>query len=432
MVIGALVGALACSGTADSEPSPAPPTTPTAPTAATGAATTTPAAADHDGPAPESLPDVLVVVLDTTGPRVIEQHMPNAQAFLDAGRSYTHAISPSNSTMEAVAGIFVGVPMSNARLWDEDVQTLPELMTSRGYHGFIGSANPVLDHPFFVRGFERTHVRLQDIRPNFPDAGLVDAFEAAWKELPRPRFGWLQMIACHDYRLAKKDYIDTGWAHGEAALKEAWDAYVLDCQAADQLLGRVFAANPDGLTVLTADHGELFAQHGSYALPSQEQHGHGLSDSPMEIHVPLGLRGPGVEQAKIESPTSVLDLHSTLSELVGVMGPGGDLRTGSNLRPAYSAACDVYDRASGSYGVVVRQDGTHVVRVDGPKDVPSLFRWDPGVGVGLQPVHALKLNELTEVEARLLFNEAKLECVDDQELCSRHPEISSLGYIECR
>jgi len=422
MVIGAFCGALACSGSetpAGSE--------------AVEAATAAPLPATvGDAPAPTDLPDVLVVVLDTTGPKVISEQMPNAQAFLDAGRTYTHAISPSNSTMEAVAGIFLGVPMSNARLWDEGTQTLPELLSSRGYHGFIGSANPVLDHPFYVRGFEQTHVRLQDIRPDFPDAGLVDAFEAAWKELPPPRFGWLQLAACHDYRIARKDYIDTGWAKGDDARAEAWSAYVQDCQSTDELLPRVFAANGSGLTVLTADHGELFAQHGAYVLPSQAEHGHGLSDSPMEIVVPLGLQGPGVEPAKIASPTSLLDLHSTLSELVGVMGPGGDLRTGSDLRPAISAGCDVYDRAKGRYGAVVRDDGTHVVRVEGPTDVPTLFRWDPNAGPGLQPAVAMKPDELSAAEASLLWGEAKLECVDDQELCARHPEIASLGYIECR
>lgn len=423
MVIGVLLVAAACSGgetPVPSEPAEATPAPAPAPPAA------------GDRPDPGDLPDILVVVLDTTGPKVISEHMPNAQAFIDAGRSYSHAISPSNSTMEAVAAVFTGVPMSNARLWDEGVQTLPERLTARGYHGFIGSANPVLDHPFYKRGFERTHVRLQDIRPDFPDAGLVDAFETAWKELPPPRFGWLQLIACHDYRIAKKDYIEEGWASGEAELAEAWDAYVLDCKATDELLGRVFGANADGLTVLTSDHGELFAQHGSYVLPSQAQHGHGQSDSPMEIHVPLALQGPGVEAAKIHSPTSVLDLHSTLSEIVGVTSPGGDLRTGSDLRPAVSAGCDVYERATGRYGVVVRKDGTHVVRVAGPKDVPTLFRWDPKAGVGLQPAVAMKPQELSAIESDLLWGEAKLECVDDQELCARHPEISSLGYIECR
>ena len=92
----------------------------------------------------------------------------------------------------------------------------------------------------------------------------------------------------------------------------------------------------------------------------------------------------------------------------------------------------MYERATGRYGVVVRDDGTHVVRVEGPKDVPTLFRWDPRAGVGLQPAVAIKPDELNAVESGLLWGEAKLECVDDQELCARHPEISSLGYIECQ
>ncbi len=357
--------------------------------------------------------------------------MPNAQAFLDGARTYTDAIAPSNSTMETVAGVFLGTPMSNARLWDEGTKTLPERLTRRGFHGWIGSANPVLDHPFYARGFEQTRLRLQDIRPDFPDEGLIDHFEGVWASLERPRFGWLHLAACHDYRIAKKNYIDEGWARGPEARAEAWDAYVLDCAATDALLPRVFAANEGGLTVLTADHGELFAQYGAYALPSQDEHGHGLSDSPMEIHVPLGLQGPGIEPAKIPGPTSLLDLHSTVLGLAGLPVRGGDLLTGEGLRPAISAGCDVYGTATMSYGARVRDDGTHAVRVDGPRDVPGLFTWTPGDAVGLQPVTAASLADLDAVEQRALFNEAKLECVDDQELCRRHPEIASLGYIEC-
>ena len=379
---------------------------------------------------PGDLPDILIVVLDTTGTRVVQEDMPNTRAFLEASRRFTRAVAPCNSTMETVAGVMTGTWMSNARLWENGLVTLSEALGQRGYHGFIGSANPVLDHPFYARGFERTHLRVQDIRPDFPDLGLVEAFEAAWSQLEQPRLAWLQLAACHDYRIAGKDYIDEGWATGPEGLAEAWQAYTLDCRATDELVPRLLAANPGGITVVTSDHGELFGQHGSYALPSQSEHGHGVSDSPMELMVPLGIRGPGFEPGVVDELVSLLDIRSTLFGVAGIEGPGGDLRTGERLTPAIAAACDVYDRQTSNISVRIRPDGTHVVRSSGLGDVPALLSWKPE-GSGLRPHRELALSDLDAVETQLLFSDAKLPCLTDRDLCRQNPEVASLGYIDC-
>ncbi len=384
-----------------------------------------------EGPAPADLPDVLILVLDTTGTRVVDEDMPHTRAFLDASRRFTRAVAPCNSTMETVAGVMTGTWMSNARLWDDGLITLQEALGQRGYHSFIGSANPVLDHPFYARGSERTHLRVQDIRPDFPDLGLVEAFESAWAELERPRIGWLQLAACHDYRVAGKDYIEEGWARGPEGLAEAWEAYKLDCRATDELMPRLLATNPDGITIVTSDHGELFGQLGSYALPKQSEHGHGLSDSPMELVVPLGIRGPGFEPGAVDRPVSLLDIRSTLFAVAGIEGPGGDLRTGESLTPAIAAACDVYDRQTSHFSVRIRDDGSHVLRTTGVDDVPPLLRWQPE-GAGRRPVTELALSELEPVESELLFSDAQLRCLTDRDLCRQNPQVSSLGYIDCQ
>jgi membrane-anchored protein YejM (alkaline phosphatase superfamily) len=411
-----LCGLTACGCPADS-PGPTPEATP-------------PPAPKVAGEAPADLPDILILVLDTTGTKVVQEEMPATRTFLESSRRFTRAVAPCNSTMETVAGVMTGTWMSNARLWERGLVTLSEALSQRGYHGFIGTANPVLDHPFYARGFERTHLRMQDIRPDFPDLGLVEAFEAAWSELEQPRLAWLQLAACHDYRIAGKDYIDQGWASGAEGLAEAWQAYKLDCRATDELMPRLLAANPDGITIVTSDHGELFAQHGSYGLPSQSEHGHGISDSPMELMVPLGIRGPGFEPGVVDEPVSLLDIRSTLFRVAGIEGPGGDLRSGEGLTPAIAAACDVYDRQTSNISVRVRPDGTHVVRSDGLGDVPALLSWQPE-GVGRRPHRELSLSELDVLETQLLFSDAKLPCLTDRDLCRQNPEVASLGYIDC-
>ena len=421
LILLVLACALACGG---DDPAPAEPAT---------EAASTPATPDvqpiADGERP---PAILVVFLDTTSPMAIREHMPNAQAFLDGSRRYDRAIAPSNSTMETVAGVFAGTWLSAAKLFDPGYTTLPEALKQRGYSTYLNSANPVLNHPFYHRGFDQQYTRVAGIQRDFPDQGVVEAFLPWWESEAGPKFAWIQLAACHDYRVAgKKDYVSDGWAHGEAELAEAWEAYGLDCAATDELLPRVLASNPGGVTVVTADHGELFAQHGTYALPSQAQHGHGVSDSPLEIHVPLGIQGPGFERGSDPTLVSLIDLRATLLRVAGVQVEGGDLRTGADLTPAIAASCDVYDDPLRHFSVRVREDGTHVLRTTGLSDVPELAAWTPGDAPGLQPLRALKPRDLDDVEKTVLFGAAQLTCVDDKDICAAHPELASLGYVDC-
>jgi|GEM_PF-2732363 len=409
----AVLGALAVLGCRSSEPAPAP-------------VVPAPPVALADAPRP----DLLVVVLDTTGRDAVAAAMPNAREFLGRGRSFSRAVSPSNSTMEAVAGVMTGTWMTNTRLWEDGLTLLQESLKTVGYRTYLGSANPVLDHPFYVRGMDSHHVRLQDIRRDFPDRGLVDFFVAEWARMESPKFAWLQMAACHDYRIAGKNYMDDGPPRGEAELADAWAAYQLDCAASDALLPELFAANAGGVTVLTADHGELFGHRGAYPFPSQEQHGHGVSSAPAEIEVPLGIVGPGIEPAVIDGAVSTLDVRTTLLRLAGLDDGGGDLIGGTGKRPAASAACDVYRRASRNFTALVRDDGSQRVRTEGLSDVAGIVDWTPA-GVGLVPGVEVKPKALSEAERSVLFGAGKPVCVSDQDLCKEHPELRSLGYIDC-
>lgn len=376
-------------------------------------------------------PDVLVVVLDTTTPGAIAAAMPHAAAFGAAGRSFPRAIAPSNSTMETVAGVFTGQPMSNARLWETSTPTLAESLKLAGYSTWIASANVVLEHPFYARGFDQTHLRIEDKTSDFPDRGEVEHFEATWAKLPQPRFGWLQLLSCHDYRIAGKDYEVDGQARGPEALAEAWDAYLLDCAATDELLPRVLGANPGGLTIVTADHGELFGHLGSYPFEGQGEHGHGISSAPLEIHVPLAMQGPGVTPGVDPRPVSILDLHPTILAAAGMKAPGGDLRGEGPVRPRVSANCYLDDSPEQEFTALLLDDDTQLIRTSGRPGVPELIRWTPG-GTGLKadwtPVDP---GTLPDEQRRWLYDEGRLLCVSDDDLCAQHPELKSLGYIEC-
>ncbi|MBW2523605.1 MAG: sulfatase, partial [Deltaproteobacteria bacterium] len=67
----------------------------------------------------------------------------------------------------------------------------------------------------------------------------------------------------------------------------------------------------DTLWIITADHGELFGQHGMVT------HGRTLFDA--EARVPLVIHWPkGVEAAERHDPVSLLDVMPTMAELLGV------------------------------------------------------------------------------------------------------------------
>ena len=383
-------------------------------------------------PSPGSLPDVLIIILDTTSLEAVTSFMPKTEAFRRAAgvRDYTQAWSPSNSTMETVAGVFTGTWMSHAQLWEDGYETLPELLASRGYSTLIASANPVLDHPFFERGFERAYLKPETIDREFPDRGVLQHVRNDWAAMAGPKMAWLQLAACHDYQLSGKSYMDAPPTTAEG-LEEAWRAYGLDCTRTDSLLPDLLALNPGGLTVITADHGELFGDRGAYALPDQAPHGHGVSDSPMELHVPLLLRGPGVVAGQDPEPVSILDVRSTVLRLAGLETPGGNLLDGTGLRPVAAAACDIHDDQTHGLSVVRTRAGEHIVRSYGIPKVPELFQWNPRQKVGLQSHQKRARASLSPTELQLLEEDARLVCVDDRDLCRAHPELSSLGYVDC-
>jgi arylsulfatase A-like enzyme len=77
--------------------------------------------------------------------------------------------------------------------------------------------------------------------------------------------------------------------------------------------------------VVTSDHGEAFGEH-----PSYFEHGNLLHD--VTVRVPLLLRVPGLEPARIDVRRSHVDLGRTLLELCGVSDPPPSLR-GTSLVP---------------------------------------------------------------------------------------------------
>jgi predicted AlkP superfamily pyrophosphatase or phosphodiesterase len=96
---------------------------------------------------------------------------------------------------------------------------------------------------------------------------------------------------------------EIGHRHGWMSPK-----YLQAAAHADSCLARVLQALPDGgSAVILADHGGHGRSHGT--------------DCPEDMTVPLYVRAPGRESARVEGP-SLLDIAPTVATLCGVAAPG--------------------------------------------------------------------------------------------------------------
>ncbi len=388
-------------------------------------------------------PDILVVVLDTTTRAAVGDAMPNAQAFIDEGLSWDLAVSPSNTTVDSVGGLFQDrflVTTDFAPGQDSTASTtLAERMAAAGYNTLLASANHALDHELFSRGFSESYVRDRDALTG-GDADSVATFIEAWEQLPQPRFGWLQVLAGHDYLAAPADAVLPPVTDEELAL--AWTWYTDDARATDALLPAVFDLVPPeaGLTVLTADHGELFRDRGAFMIGSPDSFGHGEANAPMELYVPLAMQGRGGEPGQRTGPVSTMNVHGTVLAAAGI-ADGTDLRSGVGQRQSGSSLCNLLNlqvtEGAGNMSVWVLDDGSQLVRTHAPDALPEadapplLVRW-PAAGVGLQRSwEALQLTDLTSAQTTFLFDEALPECKGFRDLCEEYPELEAIGYIDC-
>lgn len=117
-------------------------------------------------------------------------------------------------------------------------------------------------------------------------------------------------------------------ARGSAIAKAAYDGEVW---FVDQHLGRLFdrvAKEPWGektAIVVTADHGEAFAEHG------MSWHGHEIWES--LVRVPLLVHVPGVAPHHVPVKRGHVDLVPTLLEIMGLEVPGSEELSGESLAP---------------------------------------------------------------------------------------------------
>lgn len=336
----------------------------------------------EESPQAEDRPSILVYLIDTLRAREIGAYgaeitqTPAMDAFAAEGVLFQNAKTPSSWTRPAVASLLTGVPPTvHAIETFRDVLStcgpsqvrLPQLLQAQGYVTGAVVANPQVDPLFgFAPGFDSFQglydARTDRRRPGVEDMistapTVVEAAKRFIEGVPsnRPFFLFVLTIDPHgpyappapydsmyEPRRVSADPLDDAafkrlrrqMAAGRSS-PELLAQYRGEVSYADAAFGDLISWMEDReildetLVVLTADHGEEFAEHGDK--------GHGKTLYEEVVGIPLILRHPGsLARGRRGENVDLMDLGATLAAAGGARPPehwrGRDLR--GPLKPA--------------------------------------------------------------------------------------------------
>ncbi|HEV8375503.1 MAG TPA: sulfatase-like hydrolase/transferase, partial [Candidatus Polarisedimenticolia bacterium] len=243
---------------------------------------------------------------------------------------FEQVVTPSVSTLPALATLLTGRTPFQHGVWDDDYRnklpekeaTLAEILQAKGYRtgAFLGTSRMAVG-----RGFDQGFDLFQD--------GYVPLPSGGWRLLPRPAqsvvggaTSWLNGIADRPFFL---------WVHfvdpampGKGAIPlpsaDLLSTYRERVKTLDSEVGRLLAALKSRkdyskmLVVLTADHGMGLGDHG------ERRSGSFLYES--TLRVPLILKTPegsGAGGGRVRELAGLVDVFPSLQRLLGLPTPAG-------------------------------------------------------------------------------------------------------------
>jgi len=325
-------------------------------------------------PRAQSRPNVLLITLDTVradrmgflgSTRALT---PNLDALARESVVFTRAYAQAPITTVSHATLLSGTypPLHGVRDFGtplpDTVPYLPDLFHRAGYRtaAFVGSL--ILDPrvgtaPGFDRGFDVYDAGFHLRRPGEDRYHSVErrgsdvvtrAFR--WLDAPSrpsrpsgPFFLWVHLFDAHD------PYEPPGALKARFA-SAPYDGEIVEV---DRLVGRLVAAiGPDTIVAVAGDHGEALGDHG------EDTHGVFLYDA--TLHVPLLMRVPGQQAARVTSRVRLADVAPTILEAAAFPVPpamqGESLMRNSSDRAVF-AETDYPRQAFGWSGLTSWRDG---------------------------------------------------------------------------
>ena len=309
--------------------------------------------------------DLIVITIDCMRADFMgEQITPTVYGFGTRGTVYTSAYANGCGTSDSFTALLasrLSYPFAHLPGVDADKEwllkptdlTLAEVLKTQGYEtaAFVGG-NPYLGRKYgYHRGFEtyednqpeslvdritggRLRGALREMAHHvpwspYPRAGKITQEAIDWLSARRysgggrpPIFLWLHYMDAHFPTLPPGH-------HGLRERRAAWSPvegkgakhhdllvrlYKESLTYVDGQVAKLLSVVPANCTaVITADHGQLFGEHGSYWH-------NGVWEQ--LLRVPLVIVGPTVARKVVQEPVQLLDLCPHLAKLLGIRPPG--------------------------------------------------------------------------------------------------------------
>jgi len=302
------------------------------------------------GPAAESPPNVVVVVIDTLRPDHLQFYgyekdtAPFLGSLADAGVVFENTRSTSSWTAPGTASIVTSLhPVQHGvhkgllavRMMQQvdrtirvnripdDAVTVAEVLREAGYSTWGVSDNLNIGYEEgFDQGFDSFRTS------NDAGAATVNATVRRWSEdmlEGEPYFLYIHYMDPHRPYQHRAPWYEP--REGELLDSiSAYDSEISYVDAKVRELYELFGWGEDTIVIVTSDHGEEFQEHGGW------DHGRTLYDEvlrvPLFVHAPAESLAPG----RVRAPTSVMDILPTIRELLDL--PASPVDQGVSLVPA--------------------------------------------------------------------------------------------------
>ncbi len=308
---------------------------------------------------PARRPSILLFVFDTTRVDAVSAYgvvagtTPTLDALASAGLRYTSAYAQAPWTLPSHASLFTGLlPSQHGVGWrhtraPDSWVTLAERLRDGGYETVGVAENAWISDAFnMTQGFERftgIDVASDTRRNERPDVRATVAEWARRRPEARPFFLFVNVVDAHNPYVVRPTnpflppgvdrataeavrqdvayYLCSRVSH-ERELDVLHGLYLGGVAAADAKLRDVLATLRDAglandlVTIVTADHGEHFGEHGLVH--------HQFSVREALLHVPLIVHGlPHVAPAVVDGAVRLVDVMPSILGWAGVAAPPG-------------------------------------------------------------------------------------------------------------
>lgn len=273
------------------------------------------------------------------------------------------------------------------------------------------------------------------LRPHYPLTCPKPWFDLYDPErIPPPRYAGYKTEFRHPVLNAFRSYnaYDDHFGDGERQIARA--SYFGLCSFVDDLIGDVLGALEQGAgmdetaVLFVSDHGEMNGHHGLWTKMTMHEDSAGI---------PMILSGAGAPIGVCETQTSLVDVHQTVLEAVGLGEtaedqslPGQSLfRTAAEAHdPQRAVFSEYHDGGSITGYMMIREGGWKYIAY--PGFAPQLFDLDSDPfeehDLGLSDVH----RDIRErLHARLAREFGDPQAISDRAFADQEQRIEALGGI---